>query len=83
MEAVQQSYNEGVTDEFIKPVVFTDENEQPLATIQEGDVVICFNFRTDSLREITTVLTQKDMPEFGMKTIPLHYLTMTRYNECI
>jgi len=61
--------------------VFTDENEQPLASIQEGDVVICFNFRTDRLREITTVLTQKDMPEEGMKTIPLYYVTMTRYNE--
>jgi 2,3-bisphosphoglycerate-independent phosphoglycerate mutase len=81
LEAVHQSYDEGVTDEFIKPVVFTGENDEPLATIQEGDVVICFNFRTDRLREITTVLTQKDMPESGMKTIPLHYLTMTRYNE--
>jgi 2,3-bisphosphoglycerate-independent phosphoglycerate mutase len=81
LEAVQQSYDEGVTDEFIKPVVFTDENEQPLATIQEDDVVICFNFRTDRLREITTVLTQKDMPDCGMKTLRLHYLTMTRYNE--
>jgi 2,3-bisphosphoglycerate-independent phosphoglycerate mutase len=81
LEAVQQSYDEGVTDEFIKPVVFTDANEQPLATIQEDDVVICFNFRTDRLREITTVLTQKDMPDCGMKTLRLHYLTMTRYNE--
>ena len=81
LKAVQESYDDGVTDEFIKPVVFTDENEQPLASIQEGDVVICFNFRTDRLREITTVLTQKDMPEEGMKTIPLYYVTMTRYNE--
>jgi 2,3-bisphosphoglycerate-independent phosphoglycerate mutase len=81
LEAVQQSYDEGITDEFIKPVVFTDDNNNPLATIQQGDVVICFNFRTDRLREITTVLTQKDMLECGMKTIPLHYVTMTRYNE--
>lgn len=79
--AIQESYDEGVTDEFIRPVVFVDQNKEVLATIKENDVVICFNFRTDRLREITTVLTQKDMPEAGMKTIPLHYVTMTRYNE--
>ncbi len=81
LKAVQESYDENITDEFIKPVVFTDKNGAPLATIQNDDVVICFNFRTDRLREITTVLTQKDMPEAGMKTLPLHYLTMTRYDE--
>lgn len=80
-EAIQSSYDEGVTDEFIKPRVITGADGQPLATIAEGDVVICFNFRTDRLREITTVLTQKDMPEFGMKTFPLHYITMTQYDE--
>jgi len=80
-DAIKSSYSEDVTDEFIKPKVITDANGQPLATISEGDVVICFNFRTDRLREITTVLTQKDMPELGMKTLPLHYLTMTRYDE--
>jgi 2,3-bisphosphoglycerate-independent phosphoglycerate mutase len=53
----------------------------PLATIEEDDVVICFNFRTDRLREITVVLTQKDMPEHDMKTMPLHYLTMTKYDD--
>ncbi|HNW90027.1 MAG TPA: 2,3-bisphosphoglycerate-independent phosphoglycerate mutase [Bacteroidales bacterium] len=81
LQATQESYDEGVTDEFIKPVVFTDDNGKPLTTIQQDDVVICFNFRTDRLREITTVLTQKDMPEAGMQNIPLHYLTMTRYDE--
>ncbi len=81
LQATQESYDEDVTDEFIKPVVFTDDNGNPLTTIQKDDVVICFNFRTDRLREITTVLTQKDMPEAGMATIPLHYLTMTRYDE--
>lgn len=80
-EAIQSSYAEEVTDEFIKPKVITGPDGKPLATIAEGDVVICFNFRTDRLREITTVLTQKDMPEFGMKTLPLHYVTMTRYDE--
>lgn len=80
-EAIRSSYDEGVTDEFIKPRVITGPDGKPLATLAEGDVVICFNFRTDRLREITTVLTQQDMPEFGMKTLPLHYITMTRYDE--
>jgi 2,3-bisphosphoglycerate-independent phosphoglycerate mutase len=81
LKTIENSYAEGVTDEFIKPVVMVDENEKPVATIQEGDVVFCFNFRTDRLRQITTVLTQQDMPEHGMKTLPLHYLTMTTYDE--
>ncbi|MDR0954384.1 MAG: 2,3-bisphosphoglycerate-independent phosphoglycerate mutase [Rikenellaceae bacterium] len=81
LEAIRQSYANEVTDEFIRPVVVTDAAGQPLATIQEGDVVFCFNYRTDRLREITTVLTQQDMPEFGMKTLPLYYLTMTRYDD--
>ena len=80
VEAVKESYNENVTDEFIKPIVIT-ENDKPIATIKEGDAVICFNFRTDRCREITTVLTQKDFPEFGMKIIPLHYVTMARYDD--
>ncbi len=80
-EAIQASYDEGVTDEFIKPRVITDEEGKPLATVEPGDAVICFNFRTDRLREITTVLTQQDMPEEGMKTLPLHYVTMTEYDK--
>lgn len=79
-EAVQQSYNDGVTDEFIKPIVHVDENGKPMATIQEGDVVIFFNYRNDRAKELTIVLTQKDMPEFGMHTIPLQYFTMTPYD---
>ena len=79
--AIQESYKDEVTDEFIKPVVITDSNGNILPRIKEGDVVICFNFRTDRCREITTVLTQQDMPEQGMKTIPLHYITMTTYDE--
>ncbi|MDD2562657.1 MAG: 2,3-bisphosphoglycerate-independent phosphoglycerate mutase [Salinivirgaceae bacterium] len=81
MEAMEASYKNDITDEFIKPSIITDANNKPLATIKEGDVVFCFNYRTDRLRELTVVLTQKDMPEFGMKTIPLHYLTMTRYDD--
>lgn len=80
LTAVKDSYNEDVTDEFIKPVIFT-ENGKPIATICENDVVICFNYRTDRLREITVALSQKDMPEFGMKTMPLEYYTMTRYDD--
>ncbi|TNE63152.1 MAG: 2,3-bisphosphoglycerate-independent phosphoglycerate mutase, partial [Bacteroidetes bacterium] len=79
--AIQKSYEAGVTDEFLKPMLRQRPNGKPLATIETGDVVICFNFRTDRLRELTTVLTQQDMPEHGMSTIPLHYVTMTRYDE--
>lgn len=79
--AIKQSYDNGTTDEFIKPIIQVDNDGNPVGTIQEDDVVICFNFRTDRLREITTVLTQKDMPDEGMKTIPLHYLTMTNYDK--
>ena len=81
LRAIQESYDEGVTDEFIKPVVVVDDNDKPVGTIKEGDVVICFNFRTDRLRQITTALTQQDFPEFGMKTIDLQYYTMTNYDE--
>ena len=81
LAAIRESYDNDVTDEFIKPIVAVDADGKPLATIQEGDVVFCFNFRTDRLREITTVLTQQDMLEFGMKTLPLYYLTMTRYDD--
>ncbi|MFW6100418.1 MAG: 2,3-bisphosphoglycerate-independent phosphoglycerate mutase [Bacteroidota bacterium] len=81
VQAIQESYDEGLTDEFIKPIVVTDENDQPVGTIKENDVVICFNFRTDRLREITQVLTQKDMPEHGMQTLSLYYLTMTNYDK--
>ncbi|NOZ35099.1 MAG: 2,3-bisphosphoglycerate-independent phosphoglycerate mutase [Chlorobi bacterium] len=81
LDAVEDSYKAGKTDEFIEPVVLTDENNKPLGLIKEEDVVICFNFRTDRLRQITTVLTQKEMPDEGMHTIKLHYLTMTRYDD--
>ena len=81
LKSIKESYAEGVTDEFIKPLVCVDEKGEPVGKVQEGDVFICFNFRTDRLRQITTVLTQKDFPDFGMKRIPLHYITMTRYDE--
>jgi len=79
--AVQHSYAEGITDEFTKPMVIVDENGNPTATIKEGDVVICFNYRTDRGREITQALCQKDFPEQGMHKLPLYYVTMTTYDE--
>lgn len=81
LQAINDSYALNITDEFIEPIVIVDESGNPLGTIKEGDVVFCFNFRTDRLRQITTVLTQEDMPDQGMKTIPLHYVTMTTYDE--
>jgi 2,3-bisphosphoglycerate-independent phosphoglycerate mutase len=81
LKAITESYSENVTDEFIKPIILTNADNSPVAKISEGDAVICFNFRTDRCREITTVLTQKDMPDYGMKTIPLHYVTMTNYDH--
>ncbi|WP_293303826.1 2,3-bisphosphoglycerate-independent phosphoglycerate mutase [Pedobacter sp. UBA5917] len=79
--AIKKSYADGVTDEFLKPVVLTKDNGAPVATIQNDDVVICFNFRTDRGREITTALTQKDFPEQQMHKLPLYYVTMTTYDE--
>lgn len=79
-EGVQSSYEQAISDEFIKPIVVTNESGNALAKIEQDDVVICFNFRTDRCREITTVLTQKDMPEVGMQTLPLYYVTMTIYD---
>jgi 2,3-bisphosphoglycerate-independent phosphoglycerate mutase len=79
--AIQEAYEANVTDEFIKPIVLVDDLQQPLALIDEGDAVICFNFRTDRCREITEVLTQKDFQEFGMHKLVLEYTTMTEYDN--
>jgi 2,3-bisphosphoglycerate-independent phosphoglycerate mutase len=79
--AVENAYANNITDEFIKPTVILDEGQQPLATINNNDVAICFNFRTDRCREITEVLTQTDKPEFEMKKISLHYTTMTEFDK--
>jgi len=80
LAAVEASYQEGVTDEFIKPIIAT-ENGEAIATIGTDDVVICFNFRTDRGRQITQVLTQMDVPEEGMQKLDLNYVTMTNYDE--
>ncbi len=81
IEAIQESYTEGITDEFIKPIICVDEKQQPIATITDRDVVFCFNFRTDRGRQITEVLSQKDYPDFGMKKLDLYYVTMTNYEK--
>ena len=81
LESIQNSYNNGETDEFIKPIIVVDENRNPIVTIKDDDAVICFNFRTDRCREITTVLTQSDMPDLRMSTLNLHYTTMTNYDN--
>ena len=79
VQAIQESYAQGKTDEFIEPIVVT-ENGLPIGLIEEGDVVVSFNFRTDRPREITSVLTQKEFPEFDMKPLRLEYYTMTNYD---
>jgi 2,3-bisphosphoglycerate-independent phosphoglycerate mutase len=79
--SIKKSYDEGVTDEFILPVVRVDSYGKPVAVIKEGDVVICFNFRTDRGREISLALTQKSFPEYNMHPLNVHYVTMTSYDE--
>ena len=79
--SITKSYLGGVTDEFIKPIVQVDADGKPLAVIKDGDVVICFNFRTDRGREITIALTQKSFPEYNLHPLNLHYITMTTYDE--
>jgi 2,3-bisphosphoglycerate-independent phosphoglycerate mutase len=79
--AMQSSYDAGVTDEFVKPIIHVDADGKPLGIIQEGDVVIFFNYRNDRAKELTIALTQQDMPEAGMKTLPLQYFTMTPYDD--
>jgi len=78
LEAVKTSYADGVTDEFIKPII---NGSLENTTIKEGDVAICFNFRTDRCREITQVLTQTEMPDFGMKPLSLYYVTMNEFDH--
>lgn len=81
LTAIRKSYENNVTDEFIRPIIHVGANNKPLAIIEEGDLVICFNFRTDRGREITQVLTQKDFEDFNMKKLDLDYITFTTYDE--
>ena len=79
-KVIESNYDADITDEFIKPTIIT-ENGNPIATIQNGDAVLCFNFRTDRCREITEVLSQKDFAEFDMCKLDLHYTTITKYDD--
>jgi len=80
-KAIQNSYDNDITDEFIKPIVMTDADGNPVAQVKENDVVIFFNFRTDRGRELTQVLSQEDMHEQNMHKLKLYYVTMTNYDE--
>jgi len=79
--AIQKSYDNEVTDEFIEPIVLTDKEGNPVATLKDDEVVIFFNFRTDRGRQLTEVLTQENYPEYDMKTMPLYFVTLTKYDD--
>lgn len=81
LSAIEKSYDDDITDEFIKPLIVTDQNNQPVATIKEDDVVIFFNFRTDRGRQLTEALTQRDFHEYNMHKLNLHYVTITNYDD--
>ncbi len=81
LQQLKKSYDNDITDEFIKPIIMVDENNQPIATIKDDDVVIFFNFRTDRGRQLTEALTQKDFHEHNMHKLNLHYVTLTNYDE--
>ena len=81
LSTIEKSYSQGITDEFINPIVKINESGMPIGKIKDNDTVICFNFRTDRCRQITSVLTQSDMPELDMKTIDVHFTTMTNYDK--
>ena len=81
LNSIKKSYANNVTDEFIRPIIQVGADNKPLATIAEGDMVLCFNFRTDRGREITQALSQRDFVDFKMKKLALDYLTLTTYDE--
>ncbi|OBQ55840.1 2,3-bisphosphoglycerate-independent phosphoglycerate mutase [Tamlana sp. s12] len=79
--SIEANYANDITDEFIKPIIAVDANNEPITKIKNGDVIVFFNFRTDRGRELTEVLSQADFPEFDMKKLDLHYVTLTNYND--
>jgi 2,3-bisphosphoglycerate-independent phosphoglycerate mutase len=80
-ETIAKSYKNDISDEFIEPIVMTNEAGEPVATLKEKEVVIFFNFRTDRGRQLTQALTQDDFPEYNMKKLPLYYVTVTKYDD--
>lgn len=81
LQSVQESYDQGITDEFIKPIVIQNAENRPMTKIAPGDVVIFFNFRTDRGRQLTQALSQQDFHEYNMHKLPLYYVTMTNYDD--
>jgi 2,3-bisphosphoglycerate-independent phosphoglycerate mutase len=80
LATINNNYENGLTDEFHKPIIITNEDGSPKAQIKEGDAIIFFNYRTDRGRELTNALSQNDFPEFGMKKLELYFTTMTLYD---
>ncbi|MBO6878986.1 2,3-bisphosphoglycerate-independent phosphoglycerate mutase [Winogradskyella sp.] len=81
LKSIQNNYEENITDEFLKPLVISDDNKNPVAKVEEGDVVIFFNFRTDRGRQLTQALSQEDFHEYNMHKLNLHYVTLTNYDD--
>lgn len=81
LESMQKSYKEGITDEFIKPIQMVDDNAKPIGVLEKGDVIICFNYRTDRLRQMTVALSQENLEEQEMKTVGLTFYTMSNYDK--
>lgn len=81
LDSIHNDYKQDITDEFLKPIVMVDENNEPVAKVKEGDVVIFFNFRTDRGRQLTEVLSQNDCHEQNMHKLDLYYVTMTNYDD--
>ena len=82
LSSIKESYNEGTTDEFIKPIVYNNGEDEPTLKIKNDDVVFCFNYRSDRMRQISKVLTQEDNDNFDMKKLNIKYLTLTQYDQC-
>ena len=80
-QAIEKNYGDNITDEFLRPSIITDKDSVPIATIKEGDAVLCFNFRTDRGRQISQALTQENFEVQNMRALNLYYATMTEYDE--
>ena len=81
LKSIRTSYEDGITDEFLKPMILNDEDDRPIVTIKEDDVIVFFNFRTDRGRQLTQALSQQDFHEYNMHKLKLHYVTMTNYDD--
>jgi 2,3-bisphosphoglycerate-independent phosphoglycerate mutase len=81
LSTIKECYNNGTTDEFLKPIIVTEKNDEPIAKIKDDDVVLFFNFRTDRGRQLTQALCQSDFSDQNMLSLNLHYVTMTNYDQ--